>query len=86
MAEKAASVLQFGRIAPMSQAMALALVEDPSSFKAVVDVGGVWVAKSASGDHFALLGRLNRTAVRGIATQCTVGSKGAASPVRSATP
>jgi hypothetical protein len=33
----------------MSQAMALALVEDPSSFKAVIDVGGATGGQEAEG-------------------------------------
>ena len=43
------SALQFGRVASMSQAMALALVDTPSSFKAVVNVVGTTGGKEAEG-------------------------------------
>lgn len=43
------SLLQFGRVAPMSQAMALALVDDPSGFKAVVNVVGATGGREAEG-------------------------------------
>ena len=44
-----ASVLRFGRVAPMSQAMALALVDDPTAFKAVVNVIGATGGREAEG-------------------------------------
>jgi hypothetical protein len=43
------SVLEFGRVAPMSHAMAFALVDDPSSFKAVVNVVGASGGREAEG-------------------------------------
>ena len=43
------SVVEFGRVAPMSQAMALALVDDPSRFKAVVNVVGATGGREAEG-------------------------------------
>jgi hypothetical protein len=43
------SVLQFGRVAQMSQDMALALVDAPSSFKAVVNVVGSTGGQEAEG-------------------------------------
>jgi hypothetical protein len=44
-----ASVAHFSRVAPMSQAMALALVDDASRFKAVVNVRGTTGGREAEG-------------------------------------
>ena len=43
------SVVRFGRVAPMSQAMALALIDDPSGFKAVVNAVGATGGREAEG-------------------------------------
>lgn len=43
------SLVKFGRVASMSQAMAQALVDDPSSFKAIVNVVGATGGKEAEG-------------------------------------
>lgn len=43
------AAIAFGRTAPMSQAMALALVDDPSGFKAVVNVVGTTGGREAEG-------------------------------------
>ena len=43
------SVLQFGRVASMSRAMALALVDQPASFKTVVNVVGATGGREAEG-------------------------------------
>ena len=44
-----ASTLHFGRVAPMSQAMALALVDGPSSFKTVLNPVGTTGGSEAEG-------------------------------------